>query len=255
MSSGGPFSRVVREVGHRVPQRLSRLGRRVFAKTPPQPGSLDLGDFRRVTPVSPTFGSDRGKVIDRYYIEKFLKAYRDDVAGRVLEVGDNNYTLRFGGEAVCVSDVLHVEQGNPLATIVADLAAENDIPSDTFDCIIFTHVIQMIYDQERAVRELFRILKPGGVLLLSTHGTSRVGRRSAKDNWAVYWRITTDTAERLYGDVFGSDAVAVHGHGNVLVAAAFLYGLAAQELTNDELDSYDPDYQVLINVRAVKRAA
>jgi hypothetical protein len=46
--------------------------------------------------------------------------------------------------------------------------------------------------------------------------------------------------------------VELEGHGNVLTATAFLYGLAADELAADELDFDDPAYDVTIAVRAIK---
>ena len=42
------------------------------------------------------------------------------------------------------------------------------------------------------------------------------------------------------------------GAGNVLVAVAFLHGLAVEDLHKEELDYRDSDYEVLITVRAVK---
>ena len=48
------------------------------------------------------------------------------------------------------------------------------------------------------------------------------------------------------------DSVLVQGHGNVLVAIAFLHGLLIQELRQEELDYHDPDYELLITVRAQK---
>ena len=41
----------------------------------------------------------------------------------------------------------------------------------------------------------------------------------------------------------------------LLVSLAFLQGLSSRELRPDELDHHDPDYEVLITVRAVKHAA
>jgi hypothetical protein len=38
----------------------------------------------------------------------------------------------------------------------------------------------------------------------------------------------------------------------VLTAIAFLRGLAAEELKREELDYHDPDYELIITVRAVK---
>ena len=218
----------------------------------PPAGHVNFGDFRRLTPISNKFGGERGTILDRYYIEEFLARHQDDVKGRVLEIGDNYYTLQFGGDQVSKSDVLHVEAGNPMATIIADLTRADDIPSDTFDCIIFTQTIQMIYDIPAAMHHLYRILRPGGVILMTTHGTSKVGRRLGKDSWCVYWRLTVDTVQRLFNENFPPENVNVQGYGNILVATAFLYGLAAEELTQLELDTYDPDYQVLVAVRGVK---
>ena len=55
------------------------------------PGSHD-----RLEPVSREFGFDRGRCIDRYYIESFLLENRRHIRGRVLEAGDRNYTEKFG---------------------------------------------------------------------------------------------------------------------------------------------------------------
>jgi len=83
-------------------------------------------------PVSRDWGYDRGLPIDRYYIERFLAGHAADIAGHVLEFGDDVYTVKFGGGRVTRGDVLAVVQGNSKATIVADLADAYYIPSDTF---------------------------------------------------------------------------------------------------------------------------
>jgi hypothetical protein len=51
-------------------------------------------------PVSRNFGYDRGLPVDRYYIEGFLDRHKSDVRGHVLEVGDDSYTRRYGGDRV-----------------------------------------------------------------------------------------------------------------------------------------------------------
>jgi SAM-dependent methyltransferase len=220
--------------------------------TPPKPGSIRFGSLRRVTPVSDEFGYDRGQPIDRYYIENFLVRQANDIRGRVLEIGDDTYTRRFGGDRVTVSDVLHVSEGNPLATIVADLTRADSIPSDAFDCIILTQTLHLIYEPRSALQSLHRILKPGGVLLATFPGISQISLDQWGDSW--YWGFTTRSARRMLEDVFGStDVVTVEAHGNVLVALSFLHGLAVQELRKEELDHLDRQYEVLITLRAVKR--
>ena len=222
----------------------------------PPVGTVRWGTLRRLTPVSKAYGFDRGTPIDRYYIEQFLerRSLDDDIAGRVLEVGDDRYVRRFGGAGrrlVETVDILDVDRSNPQATIIGDLAAADDVPSDSFDCIVCTQVLLLVYDVAAAVRTLHRILAPGGVLLLTVPGISKLCREEA-EQFGDYWRFTRYSTERLLGDVFGPERVSVEVHGNVLAAVGFLHGLASNELSRKELDAGDDDFQVIIAARAQK---
>ena len=205
----------------------------------------------RLKPVRNAFGFGHGQCIDRYYIENFLDRHATDIHGHVLEISNNNYTRRFGGQAVSHSDVLHVTPGNLRATIIADLTDAKHIQSDSFDCIILTQTLQFIYDIRAALRTLHRILKPGGVLLVTFHGISQIARYDM-ESWGEYWRLTTLSSRRLFLEVFPENSVTVQAFGNVLTAIALLHGLVSAELRKEELDYHDPDYELLITVRAVK---
>ena len=216
--------------------------------------SIDWGDLRRREPVSRVFGLDRGSPIDRYYIERFLSTNALDVRGRVLEIGDDTYTRRYGGERVTASDVLTVTDGNRCSTLVADLADANCVKSNTFDCIICTQTLQFIYDVQAAASTLHRILAPGGVLLLTVPGISQISRYDM-DRWGEYWRFTHLSAMRLMEEVFPAEHIQVETHGNVSASIAFLHGLCAGDVGQAELDEQDWDYPLLITVRAVKAQA
>lgn len=211
-----------------------------------------FGNLRRLTPVSQVFGFDRGQPIDRYYIESFLQDHSTDICGGVLEIGDSTYTRKFGGNRVTRSEVLHVEPGNSSVTLVGDLATGHGIPCGMYDCLVLTQTLQFIYDIKSAIIHAHDALKPGGVLLVTTSGISQISRYDM-DRWGDYWRFTDASLRRLFADVFGEESVSVDLYGNVLVACAFLHGLASEELTPTELDYLDPDYPVVITVRAVKR--
>ncbi len=215
-----------------------------------QAGEVAFGSFRRVTPISQDFGHERGRPIDRYYIDGFLTRHTADVRGRVLEVGERAYTRRFGGDRVTVSDVLHVVPGDPEATIIADLTSAEHIPSDSFDCIILTQTLQLIYDVRAAVATLHRILKPGGVVLATFPGISQTYDTEWGFTWC--WSFTEVSASRLFGEAFGPGAVAVESFGNVLAAMCFLHGLSVSEVTPQELDYHEPGYAVSVTVRAQK---
>jgi len=227
--------------------------RHKFERQPPV-GWVRFGSFRRVHPIDPDFGVRWGQIIDRYYIESFLEQYAADIQGHVLEIADDGYTQRFGGKRVSRSDVLHYTNDNPKATIVADLIDARDIPSNTFDCIILTQTLQFIYDLHSAVQTLQRILKPGGVLLVTCHGISQISRHDM-DLWGEYWRFTSLSARKLLTEVFPENCVSVQAYGNVLAAVAFLHGLIAQELGRNDLDYRDPNYEVILGVRAFKPRA
>jgi glycosyltransferase involved in cell wall biosynthesis len=211
---------------------------------------IEFGDLRRVIPVSRHFGFDRGLPIDRYYIEKFLAEQSQSIQGRVLEIGDNSYTREFGRDRVITSDVLHVHEGNPNATIIGDLTNAENIPSDAFDCFIFTQTLHLIYDLRAALTTLYRILKPGGTALITAPGISQIAVDEWKDYWL--WSFTELSMHKLFSEFFPADHLAIETFGNVLAATAFLQGLATQELKVDELNYHDPSYQVLIAIRATK---
>jgi SAM-dependent methyltransferase len=231
-----------------VESQAQRLTRR------PPLGRIDFGDLRRLSPISNKFGLDRGHSIDRYYIEQFLSEFLADIRGNVLEMGDDRYTKKFGASRVIYSEVLHVEEGHPQVTVVADLSRDQTLPPDIFDCIICTQTFQFIYDSGATLRCLYRILKPGGVLLVTAAGISQVSRFDM-DRWGDYWRFTTLSMRRLFDEAFPSEAVQINAYGNVLSSVAFLHGISSEELTTDELNDCDPDYQLVIGVRAVKSVA
>ena len=227
----GPLTAVYSAVWALLPPPLRRwlnLNRQRLRRWPPV-GMVEFGSLRRITPISQSFGLDRGLCIDRYYMEHFLGQCSGDIKGEVLEVGDDVYTVRFGGERVTKSDVLHVTEDNVRANIVADLTQAEQIPSDAYDCIVLTQTLQFIYDMRKAIQTLYRILKPNGVLLVTLSGINRISRYDM-DRWGEYWRFTSLSASRLFEEVFPPSRVTVQGYGNVLAAVAFLHGLAVTEL-------------------------
>lgn len=226
-----------------------RVQRALHLQWPPS-GTVRFGSFRRLTPISPVFALDRGFPIERYYIGKFLGRHSEDIRGRALEFGETRYLDEFGGGDVDRKEVFsYVEE--PDATIVGDLTEPDSLPERAFDCIVCTQTVQMVYDIHTAVRSLHAMLRPGGVLLLTTHGISKIGRHLDTDDWGEYWHLTVQGARSLFTDGFEGE-FEVDSYGNVFTAMCALHGLASEELTEDELDHRDRDYPVLVTVRAVR---
>lgn len=215
--------------------------------------AVDFGDLRRLVPLSRTFGYDRGTPVDRHYIEQFLAAHAPYVRGRVLEIGGREYTRRFGDGRVSRSDVLHVDHSNPAATYVGDLACAAHVPSGAFDCVILTQTLHLIGEAEAALATVYRILVPGGVLLATMPGLSQISEGGQGYTWR--WSFTAKALRDLLGEAFRGGTVEVTSAGNLLAATAFLYGIAAEELTGEELKHHDPAVEFLLTAVATKARA
>lgn len=196
---------------------------------------------KQLHPISNKFGFDRGKPIDRYWIESLLKDNSSKIKGRVLEIVDNTYTRKFGN-GVSKSDVLDLNLKNKKANIKGNLKNVPSIKSNTYDCIILTQVLGMIDDYDAAIKECHRILKKNGHLIVTTSCFSSL-RSGISSN---YWRFTPASAKFVMSKYFRR--VQVSSYGNVLSGQCFWVGLSQEELTKEELEYQDPYYPCLVGV-------
>ena len=80
-------------------------------------------------------------------------------------------------------------EGNPQATIVGDLTDAPQIPNDAFDCAIVTQTLQFVYDVRAALATLHRILAPGGVLLATVPGITKISPPEDEE-YGEWWHYT-----------------------------------------------------------------
>ena len=202
---------------------------------------------KSVKPLSRKFGFDRGTPIDRFWIEQFMSQQQKFIKGHVLEIGDRSYTKQFGHQ-VTKSDILDISQKNKTATLYGDLQnLKKVIPNDTYDCIIVTHVLGLIPEVEEALQELKRILKPGGVLLVTSSCLS-----PTHDQKSNLWRFTPAGARYLFGKYFLKSKLEITAFGNVLTGQAFWVGLSAEDLNHRELEYNDPQYPCIVCIKVEK---
>jgi len=218
-------------------------------KYAPKVGEVNWGDFEDF-PFSREFGYDRGGPVDRKYIENFLEQEKAVIRGRALEIGDNSYSMQYGGSAITHSDILHVDDSNPAATIIGDIAHAPQIPDNSFDIIILTQTLHLIYDFRDALETCHRILRPGGALLLTVPGITPIDHGEWKYTWL--WSFTQTSMQKLLGDHFPGGQIECETMGNVKVATAFLYGLGQTELSESDYKKQDEHFPVIITCKAVK---
>jgi SAM-dependent methyltransferase len=141
-----------------------------------------------------------------------LHEYRAFAGQRVLDVGcGNGYVLsKFAREGALTSGIDLTETGIGLSRRrfeLSDLPGEfvvgsaEDLPwpSDTFDCVTSMGVLHHTPDTERSVAEVYRVLKPGGrLIVMFYHRDSAVYRR-------LQWRSrrTGKSLDTLVNEVDG----------------------------------------------------
>lgn len=202
---------------------------------------------RRARPLSTKFGFDRGTPIDRYWIESFLEKNKNFIKGSVLEITDPFYTKKYGGDKVIKSDVLDIDISNKKANIKGDLRdLKKVIPSDTYDCIILTHVLGLVDDYASAIKEMKRILKSGGVILYTG---SCLGPILGEE---VYWRFTPNSVRYIFETHFKPRKITVTAFGNVLSGEAFWVGMAQEDLSESELKYNDPKFPCAVGAVITK---
>jgi len=114
--------------------------------------------------------------------------------GRLLDYGcaDVPYRTFFPPGADYVGADL---AGNPDASLELNPDGTVPAPDESFDAVLSTQVLEHVADPGRYLAEAFRVLRPGGRLLLSTHGTF-VYHPDPDD----YWRWTGAGLRRAVGE-------------------------------------------------------
>ncbi len=206
---------------------------------------MSLQNLHTIQPVSRRFGLERGEAIDRYYIEKFLENNRHLICGVVLEVANSKYTQQFGGSQVQQSLVLHTVPHHN-ADIVGDLETGTGLPENIADCFILTQTLLCIFDVFAAAKNAMKLLKPGGVLLITVPGITQISRFDY-ERWGQYWSFTDLSLRKLFERIVPPENIDIKTYGNVKIATDFLYGLALHEVPPQDLDYIDHDYQLIIS--------
>jgi len=194
--------------------------------------------------VSKVFGFDRGTPIDRILIEHFLIANKSKIHGTVVELGEATYTKKFGGKRVNKSIVINYE-AKKKGEISVNLETGEGIVEGIADCFICTQTYSFIYDFDSAIKNSLKMLKKNGHLLFTVPGVTQISNYDM-DKWGQYWSFTTLSMRRCFEKFAPPRNIRIESFGNVKLATSFLYGIAAEELSDIELNYNDENYQFLI---------
>lgn len=201
-------------------------------------------------PFCREFGISRGTPIDRYYIEQFLEKHKTDIRGDVLEIAENTYTMKYGQNRVSHSYILHVK-GWGDNVIQGNLETGEGIEREKYDSAVLTQTLMFIFDLQKAVSNIYMMLKPGGVALITVAGISQISRYD-QENWGSYWSFYKDSIRKLFETRFSIDNIIIEQFGNVKAATAMLYGICTDEVSDKIFKYNDPQYPVIFGIRVKK---
>ncbi len=113
----------------------------------------------------------------------FLKKYVDNKNLKILEIGPSKVTVNYlwrpqivGPSKVTAIDIRRLKHHkvikNPHEFIEMD-ACKMDFADEIFDLIICNHVLPYIPEDQKALEEIFRVLKSNGLAILNTHISQR----------------------------------------------------------------------------------
>ena len=159
-------------------------------------------------------------------------------------------TKKFGHD-ITQSHILHYTADNKKATIVGDLTKFENLPQGILNCFICTVTLNFIYDYKKAIRGIYNMLMGGGAALVTVAGIVQVSRHDY-DNWGDYWRFMEMGIKRDFEEVFGVGNVESVVYGNLLALMAEFQGIAAEELTREEIMHKDLEYPIIIGIFAKK---
>jgi SAM-dependent methyltransferase len=138
----------------------------------------------------------------------------------VLEFGDATYSRRYGGDRVIHRDVANVsDEDYRHSTFLVDLTKPNDLPSAAFDCVIFTHCLQFMFDSRAALQTLDHIIKPTGVLLAAVSVNGKL--TSGHSAYEHFWSFAPQTIEQLLTECFApASSISVQAYATFLRLSA-----------------------------------
>lgn len=143
-----------------------------------------------------------------------MQLYMDDAGidlsdKRILHFGPEKWLMRAMSNN---PDYEPADLYAPIAKFRMDITSI-DRPDNHFDVIVVHHVLEHIDDDSKAMSELYRVLKPGGLGFLSV--PINLSRKDTYENasitedWERFWHFTGTDHKRFYGRDFSQKLEAV----------------------------------------------
>ena len=120
----------------------------------------------------------------RHYQNIFIKLYGKECKGKVIEIGADKF-YEYKNYFPNVNEYVHTNISGD-CDMILDVTDMCSIADNSVDAIICISVLEHIWEYQRAIDEIERVLKPGGKLLLTVPFGFPIHDK------LDYWRFTSE---------------------------------------------------------------
>lgn len=158
-------------------------------KDPEEKAPVKKGQSHYMAPAKQSW--DYSELKAKFLYDKRLSAIESLVSrGKLLDIGCSTGSFIFtakkrGWDASGVEIIMdHISAAQSRGLTVLPGPVENlSLPADTFSAITLWQVLEHIPNPISLLKEIFRILKPGGILALTTPNIRSIGWRILHEKW------------------------------------------------------------------------
>ncbi len=137
-------------------------------------------------------------IIQHFHVEKGTLLDIGAGTGHFLDLAQKNKWIVTGIEPNLGARTMAAEKGISFAENIQSLA------NNSFDVITMWHVLEHVYDLDEQIKELKRVLKPDGVLVIAVPNFRSFDARYYKRFWAAYdvprhlWHFSKKSIKLLF---------------------------------------------------------
>lgn len=199
--------------------------------------------------------------VDHFFASIFEMVYNPIppcYSGKVLDVGCGSgislYNLKKRGWDVYGLDlsekaVRFVQEELGLKNIFAGTLEDKKYPENFFDVVLLTHVIEHLPNPKKTLSEVKRILRPGGLLLITTPNFACLNAKLFRKYWFPLetprhlYLFTPKTLQNLFGLVGGLSVIKVrHSLSSYSLGKSLVYLLG----NNDKVNQIIMKFKILL---------
>lgn len=186
---------------------------------------------------------------DRSYIEDYMGKTKNYFRGDVLEFDGKVSYLNSGNANIYKASYIYDRDKYSNSDYYIDLRDETTLPDKKFDCIVATQVICYVVNVFLVLCNLKKMLKPGGVLVLTNSGP--IYQDITGDGYKVFY--TKEGLLDLCGTVFGKDNLSdLVVYGDFNHAVYFLLGVKREKSSKRNINNSE-NLSVLIGLSCHNR--